>query len=118
MARMGAYDTKASGRTQVATVKALAAKAPDPRDAAAALREPGIGVIAEVKRASPSKGELADIGDEAVEDSAVDGKHWMLGVIDHKNVCYVIQSAPLAACLILRFFGSDFIPKNSVEFHS
>ena len=35
---------------------------------------------------------------------------WMLGVVDHKNVCYVIQSAPLAAGLILRFFGSDFIP--------
>ena len=31
----------------------------------AALREPGIGVIAEVKRASPSRGELATISDPA-----------------------------------------------------
>ncbi|MBT0565205.1 indole-3-glycerol phosphate synthase TrpC [Williamsia sp. CHRR-6] len=48
-----------------AAVKAAAAAAPAPRDAAAALREPGIGVIAEVKRASPSKGELAAIADPA-----------------------------------------------------
>jgi indole-3-glycerol phosphate synthase len=46
-------------------VKALAAKAPPPRDALAVLRAPGVGVIAEVKRASPSKGRLADIPDPA-----------------------------------------------------
>ncbi len=49
-----------------AAVKAAAAKAPSPLDAAAALHEAGIGVIAEVKRASPSKGAFADIGDPAV----------------------------------------------------
>ena len=43
-----------------ATVKAAAAAAPAALDAAAALRAPGIGVIAEVKRSSPSKGALAD----------------------------------------------------------
>ena len=41
-------------------VKELAAKAPPPRDAISALRGADIGVIAEVKRRSPSKGELAD----------------------------------------------------------
>src|SRR5690606_28662282 len=40
-------------------LKKRAAKAPEPRDAMAALKEPGIGVIAEVKRRSPSKGKLA-----------------------------------------------------------
>lgn len=42
-------------------IKRLAAKAPPPRDALAALRGPGIGVVAEVKRSSPSRGMLADI---------------------------------------------------------
>ncbi|NKY58644.1 indole-3-glycerol phosphate synthase TrpC [Nocardia flavorosea] len=46
-------------------VKAAAAAATPPLDAKAALLEDGIGVIAEVKRASPSKGALADIGDPA-----------------------------------------------------
>ncbi|MFO7192617.1 MAG: indole-3-glycerol phosphate synthase TrpC [Thermocrispum agreste] len=46
-------------------LKKRAAKAPEPRDAMAALKEPGIGVIAEVKRRSPSKGKLADIPDPA-----------------------------------------------------
>ena len=48
-----------------AAIKAASEKAAPPKDAAAALRLPGIGVIAEVKRASPSKGELASIGDPA-----------------------------------------------------
>lgn len=48
-----------------ASVKAAAAKARPALDAAAALIEPGIAVIAEVKRASPSKGALADIADPA-----------------------------------------------------
>lgn len=46
-------------------LKKRAAKAPEPRNAMAALKEPGIGVIAEVKRRSPSKGKLADILDPA-----------------------------------------------------
>ena len=49
----------------MAEVKAAAESAPAPRDVLAALREPGIGVIAEVKRASPSRGQLAPINDPA-----------------------------------------------------
>jgi indole-3-glycerol phosphate synthase len=46
-------------------VKALAAAAPSALDALAALRAPGVGVIAEVKRRSPSAGTLASIADPA-----------------------------------------------------
>src|SRR5215470_445266 len=46
-------------------VREMAAAAPEPRDAYTALRAPGVGVIAEVKRASPSRGALADIPDPA-----------------------------------------------------
>src|SRR6201994_1059346 len=49
----------------MAEIKAAAEAAAAPRDVLAALREPGIGVIAEVKRASPSAGELASISDPA-----------------------------------------------------
>jgi indole-3-glycerol phosphate synthase len=48
-----------------AQLKELAAKAPPPRDAFAALRGSDVGVVAEVKRRSPSKGELADITNPA-----------------------------------------------------
>src|SRR5262245_52498589 len=46
-------------------VERLAAQAPPALDAEAALRRPGLSLIAEVKRASPSKGALADIPDPA-----------------------------------------------------
>ncbi|MCP2176891.1 indole-3-glycerol phosphate synthase TrpC [Williamsia maris] len=52
-------------RLDFAAVKAAAAAAKAPIDANAALRETGIGVIAEVKRASPSRGALANIADPA-----------------------------------------------------
>src|SRR6202034_4659944 len=55
-----------AGREAVVSMSAVRAAAeavPPPRDVLAALRESGIGVIAEVKRASPSAGELASISD-------------------------------------------------------
>lgn len=51
--------------TPLDELKQCAERKPAPLDALAVLREPGVGVIAEVKRASPSKGELADIEDPA-----------------------------------------------------
>ena len=52
-------------RITLAELKAVAAEQPSPRDGAAALRAPGVSVIAEVKRCSPSKGALAPIRDPA-----------------------------------------------------
>jgi indole-3-glycerol phosphate synthase len=46
-------------------IKRRSVAVPPPRDVMAALRAPGIGVIAEVKRRSPSKGELSTIPDPA-----------------------------------------------------
>lgn len=46
-------------------LKEQAGSVPTPQDAEAALRRPGVHVIAEVKRASPSKGPLASITDPA-----------------------------------------------------
>lgn len=46
-------------------IKAAALAASPPLDVMAALRISGIGVIAEVKRASPSRGKLANIADPA-----------------------------------------------------
>ena len=51
--------------TPAALIEQLASDAPTALDAEAALRRPGLALIAEVKRASPSKGALADIADPA-----------------------------------------------------
>jgi indole-3-glycerol phosphate synthase len=52
-------------RVPLDRLKKLTASVPPPRDAYAALRAAGVGVIAEVKRSSPSKGQLAEIPDPA-----------------------------------------------------
>ncbi|MBN9609428.1 MAG: indole-3-glycerol phosphate synthase [Actinobacteria bacterium 69-20] len=49
----------------LAEIKARAQNAPPPLSALAALKAPGVGVIAEVKRRSPSRGALAAIADPA-----------------------------------------------------
>jgi indole-3-glycerol phosphate synthase len=46
-------------------LKAAARRAPDALDPMSAFRAPGVSVIAEVKRSSPSKGALAKISDPA-----------------------------------------------------
>jgi indole-3-glycerol phosphate synthase len=52
-------------RTPLELIRERAAAAPPPKDAFSLLRAPGVGVIAEVKRSSPSRGQLAEIPDPA-----------------------------------------------------
>lgn len=52
-------------RVPLEQIREMAAAAPPARDAYAALCQPGVAVIAEVKRASPSRGQLAEIPDPA-----------------------------------------------------
>jgi len=51
--------------TPLDELRARLADVPPPRDPMPAFREPGSSVIAEVKRRSPSKGDLAEIPDPA-----------------------------------------------------
>lgn len=53
-------------RVSLDDLKRRVESAPDPIDALAVLRQAGVGVIAEVKRSSPSKGSLATIDDPAL----------------------------------------------------
>ena len=52
-------------QTSLDVLKERAGRRPQALDGAAALRQPGVAVIAEVKRCSPSKGALAAIADPA-----------------------------------------------------
>jgi len=52
-------------RVPLEQLKEMARRARSPRDAMAALKAEGVSVIAEVKRASPSRGTMAAIGDPA-----------------------------------------------------
>jgi indole-3-glycerol phosphate synthase len=52
-------------RVSLDQLKEMASRAPSPRDAAASLKADGVSVIAEVKRASPSRGAMAEIADPA-----------------------------------------------------
>ena len=52
-------------RVSLEQLKDMARRAPSPLDALAALKAAGVSVIAEVKRASPSKGAMAAIDDPA-----------------------------------------------------
>lgn len=67
-------------------IKDKAVSAPPARDALAALQGPGIGVIAEVKRASPSKGHMVDIPDPAwLAGRYVDGGARVISVLTEQR---------------------------------
>jgi indole-3-glycerol phosphate synthase len=57
---------EAKGHLSQKELEALAVKAPPPRDFATALKGPGTAIIAEIKRASPSRGDLCSHLDPAL----------------------------------------------------
>ncbi len=61
----GVLEDVAARAIPMSELREKLAEAPQVRDAYAALAAPGMQIIAEVKRSSPSKGALAPIGDPA-----------------------------------------------------
>ncbi|MDQ7028351.1 MAG: indole-3-glycerol phosphate synthase TrpC [Ardenticatenia bacterium] len=87
-------------------VRAEAAIAPRPRDLEAALQAPGVALIAEVKRASPSKGllrhqfdpvELATVyeANGAAAISVLTDQHFFQGNVDHLRAVRRAVSVPV-----------------------
>ncbi|TDQ48518.1 indole-3-glycerol phosphate synthase TrpC [Actinorugispora endophytica] len=72
--------------TPLDQLKERAATLPWPKDVVAALRSPGVQVIAEVKRSSPSKGALAAIADPAaLARDYADGGACLISVLTERR---------------------------------
>ena len=107
-----------------------AAVAPDPRPIAARLARPGLHLIAEVKRRSPSAGTIADPADDPVARarayerggataiSVLCEPHWFGGVLDDLHRVRAAVSLPVLAkefvvdrrqLPLLRAAGADLV---------
>jgi len=72
--------------TPMDRLKERASRNDPPKDGVAALRRPGVSVIAEVKRRSPSAGELAEIDDPAgLATAYADGGACMVSVVTEER---------------------------------
>ena len=95
-----------------AEIKRRAVGAVPPRDVMAALRAPGIGVIAEVKRSSPSKGKLAAIPDPAdLAATYADGGARVISVLteERKFGGTLADLAAVRAAVDVPILRKDFI---------
>ena len=95
-----------------AEIKRRAAGTVPPRDVMAALRAPGIGVIAEVKRSSPSKGKLATIPDPAdLAATYADGGARVISVLteERKFGGTLADLAAVRAAVDVPILRKDFI---------
>jgi tryptophan synthase beta subunit len=107
-----------------------AADAPAPREIAARLARPGLHLIAEIKRSSPSAGAIAAKGDDlvararayqtggAVAISVLCEPHWFGGSLDDLRVVRAAVSVPVLAkefvvderqLPVLRAAGADLV---------
>jgi tryptophan synthase beta subunit len=108
----------------------LAADAPAPRDIAARLARPGLHLVAEIKRSSPSAGAIAAKGDDlvararayqaggAVAISVLCEPHWFGGSLDDLRAVRAAVSVPVLAkefvvderqLPVLRAAGADLV---------
>ncbi|SSC21648.1 indole-3-glycerol phosphate synthase, partial [Klenkia terrae] len=93
-------------------VQAAARDARPALDALAALRAPGVGVIAEVKRTSPSKGELARIEDPAsLAVRYADGGARVISVLTERRRFHGSQAdlAAVRAAVDVPLLCKDFV---------
>ena len=93
-------------------LKRLAARAPEPRDAYAALGGDRVSVIAEVKRSSPSKGALAAIADPAAlaADYEEGGAHVISVLTERRRFGGTLADlAAVRAAVDIPFLRKDFI---------
>lgn len=93
-------------------MKRRAAAAPGPYDVMAALRAPGIGVIAEVKRSSPSRGALAAIPDPAqLARSYAEGGARVISVLTEQRRFHgsLADLAAVRAAVDIPILRKDFV---------
>ncbi|MCO7218725.1 indole-3-glycerol phosphate synthase TrpC [Klenkia sp. PcliD-1-E] len=104
-----------AARQAVTPLEEVAAAARDARpalDALAALRAPGVGVIAEVKRTSPSKGALAPIDDPAsLAARYADGGARVISVLTERRRFHGSQAdlAAVRAAVDVPVLCKDFV---------
>ena len=93
-------------------LKAQASRMPAPRDAESRLREPGVGVIAEVKRESPSKGRLAEIENPAQlsRDYEAGGARWISVLTEQRRFGGSLDDLRAVRCAVdIPVLRKDFI---------
>lgn len=93
-------------------LKDMAANLPAPRDVAAVLGDDGVAVIAEVKRASPSRGALADIADpaELARDYEAGGAHCISVLTEQRRFGGSLADlADVRAAVDIAVLRKDFI---------
>lgn len=93
-------------------LKARAAKAPPARDVLSVLADEDVSVIAEVKRSSPSKGQLADIPDPAAlaAEYELGGAHCISVLTEERRFCGSLDDlASVRSAVDVPVLRKDFI---------
>ncbi|APT85047.1 indole-3-glycerol phosphate synthase TrpC [Corynebacterium aquilae] len=111
-------------------IKAMSRSVPAPRDALAALKVPGCAVIAEIKRATPAKGEIAridsaaslaqafEMGGAAMIGCQTERRRFKGSLEDLAAVKKAVQVPVMCKDFIVdpyqiheaRYFGADMVP--------